>query len=138
MNEMDIKILIALKKNGRASLSDLALQLKVTRATIRTRMKNLIDKGDIIGFTVLTRQDVTTKAIRGLMMLEIEGYGAQVIRSKLLNLLQVQRVHTTNGAWDLIVELATESLEELDEILFKIRKFNGVKRSETSLLLSTK
>ena len=51
---------------------------------------------------------------------------------------QVKAVHTTNGKWDIIVDLGTQSLDELDEILTKIRKFPGVNNSETSLFLSTK
>ena len=47
-------------------------------------------------------------------------------------------MHSTNGAWDLIAEIGTQTLEELDEILFAIRRMEGVTRSETNLLLSTR
>jgi DNA-binding Lrp family transcriptional regulator len=71
-------------------------------------------------------------------MLQIEGTGANIIQKKLLFLQQVKAVHTTNGKWDIIVDIGTQSLEELDTVLTKIRKFSGVKNSETSLFLSTK
>ncbi|MDA0361872.1 MAG: Lrp/AsnC family transcriptional regulator [Proteobacteria bacterium] len=138
MDRLDVKILTGLKKNGRASLSNLALDLKVTRATVGVRIKNLVKIGEIVGFTVLTKRDVTRNLVRGLMMLEIEGNAAQSVRQKLLTFPQIEMVHTTNGKWDLIVDLATDSLEDLDQTLFKIRKINGVKASETSLLLSSK
>jgi len=77
-------------------------------------------------------------SVRGLVMLQIEGTGAHIIRQKLLLLQQVYSVHTTNGKWDMIVDLGTQSLAQHDEILSKIRKFSGVKSSEPSLLLSTK
>ena len=76
--------------------------------------------------------------MRGLVMIQIEGTGAHLIQKKLVALQQVKAVHTTNGKWDIIVDLGTQSLDELDEILTKIRKFSGVKNSETSLFLSTK
>jgi len=47
-------------------------------------------------------------------------------------------VHSTNGRWDLIVEIGTPTLEQLDEVLKTIRRFEGVATSETSLLLATK
>jgi len=50
----------------------------------------------------------------------------------------VRAVHATNGQWDLIAEIGTNSLDELDEILTQIRRFEGVAKSETNLLLSTK
>jgi DNA-binding Lrp family transcriptional regulator len=50
---------------------------------------------------------------------------------------EVRAVHSTNGRWDLIVDLGTETLEELDRALARIRSLDGVTTSETSLLLST-
>ncbi len=50
----------------------------------------------------------------------------------------VESVHTTNGKWDLIVEIGTESLVEFDEILRRIRLLDGVASSETNLLLASR
>jgi DNA-binding Lrp family transcriptional regulator len=47
-------------------------------------------------------------------------------------------VHSTNGKWDLIVELSTQTLLELDEVIHRIRNIEGVTTSETNLLLSTR
>jgi len=49
----------------------------------------------------------------------------------------VRAVQSTNGRWDRIVELGTETLEGLDRALARIRMLDGVTTSETSLLLST-
>ena len=138
MDKMDIKLLNILKKNARTSISNIAIDLQITRTTVRTRMRKLKETGEISGFTVITKSDVSPAPVRGLVMLQIEGTGAHTIRQKLLLLQQVYSVHTTNGKWDMIIDLGTQSLAELDEILSKIRKFSGVKGSETSLLLSTK
>ena len=56
----------------------------------------------------------------------------------LQGLPQVRAVHVTNGQWDLIVEIGTNSLDQLDQILTQIRRFEGVAKSQTNLLLSTK
>ncbi|MEM6578854.1 MAG: Lrp/AsnC ligand binding domain-containing protein, partial [Pseudomonadota bacterium] len=50
----------------------------------------------------------------------------------------VRAVHSTNGRWDLIVEIGADTLDSLDEILAQIRRFEGVAQSETSLLLRTR
>ena len=85
-----------------------------------------------------TQADVATAPVRGLMMLAIEGRGADKLRHQLLGMASVQRVHSTNGRWDLIVEINSETLEDFDLILADIRRLSGVMQSETSLLLSTK
>ena len=116
----------------------LASDLKVTRATVRARMNRLQAAGDIAGFTVLTRTDVAPHPVRGLMMLEIAGRGTDRIVSRLRSMAAVTAVHSTNGTWDLIVEVGTASLESFDAVLTAIRQIDGVTRSETSLLLSSR
>jgi DNA-binding Lrp family transcriptional regulator len=58
--------------------------------------------------------------------------------ARLAGLPEVLAVHSTNGRWDLIAELGTRTLEELDGVLLKIRSYEGVLASETNLLLTTR
>jgi DNA-binding Lrp family transcriptional regulator len=138
MDELDNHLVAALKNNGRASLSELANLLNVTRSTVRVRLDRLVQGGEIAGFTILTRSDVRPDAVRGLMMLEISGRGAENTMKQLQRMSQVQAVHSTNGTWDLIAEIGTQTLEQFDQVLFTIRRMDGVTRSETNLLLSTR
>ena len=70
-------------------------------------------------------------------MLGIEGRGTDRVLRNLGGISAVQAIHTTNGKWDVIVELGTDTLETLDGVLTKIRRLEGVTTSETSLLLAT-
>ncbi|MDJ0630352.1 MAG: Lrp/AsnC family transcriptional regulator [Rhodobacter sp.] len=138
MDSLDQKLVAALRRDARMSLSDLAGHLGITRATVRSRIERLLARGDILGFTVITRADMTHSPVRGLMMLKIEGAGTERIVHRLTGFPEVQQVHSTNGTWDLIAEIGTETLEALDRILFEIRRLDGITSSETHLLLSTR
>ena len=138
MDDTDLQLIAALRRDGRATLSDLAARLGLSRATVRARIERLSARGDIAGFTVLTRGDVTEAPVRGLMMIGIEGRGTDRIVNRLSGLPAVQAVHTTNGKWDLIVDLNATTLAELDEVLARIRSLEGVSTSETNLLLTTR
>ncbi len=138
MDKTDERLIASLRRNARASLSDLAHELGLSRTTVRVRLERLQQRGDILGFSVVLREDVLQDPVRGLMMLGIEGRGTDRIVRQLQGLREVRAVHSTNGRWDLIVELGTDTLEALDSALSKIRKFDGVATSETSLLLSTR
>lgn len=138
MDETDSKLLAALRRDARQPLSELAAQLGVSRATVRARMGRLVERGEITGFTATTRADHARAPVRGLMMLGIEGAGADRIARRLLGIVEVERIHSTNGKWDLIVDLGTDTLEALDRTLSAIRALPGVTRSETNLLLSTR
>ena len=138
MDSLDQKLVAELRRDGRAAISELAARLGASRATIRARLERLKAAGEIAGFTALTRADVSDAPVRGLMMLGIEGRGADKITARLTGMAAVSAVHATNGKWDLVVELATQSLIDLDEVLRRIRNLDGVTTSETSLLLSTR
>lgn len=138
MDEMDQNLLAELRRDGRASLSDLAGRLGLSRATVRLRIERLEARGEIAGFTVLTRGDVQEAPVRGLIMIGIEGRGQERIMARLLGMPAVMAVHSTNGKWDLIAELATQTLSDLDEVIVKIRSLDGVTTSETNLFLSTR
>ena len=138
MDDVDRQLISALRHDARASLSELALTLGVSRTTVRGRIERLRQAGEIIGFSVVLKGDTLRDPVRGLMMIGIEGRGADRIVRQINGLSAVRACHTTNGRWDLIVEIGTATLEELDHILAQIRKFDGVVQSETSLLLSTR
>ena len=74
--------------------------------------------------------------VRAIPALDVED-GERII-ARLSGLPEVTAVHSTNGRWDLIAEIGTRTLEELDGVLMKVRGFDGVSASETSLLLSTR
>ncbi len=138
MDEMDGRLIAMLRRDGRASLSALAEGLGITRATVKARLDRLQAGGEIAGFTVLTRADVAPQPVRGLMMLAITGRGTERVQKALGVMPEVLAVHSTNGTWDLIAEIGTDTLEAFDAVLFAIRRMDAIARSETNLLLSTR
>ena len=138
MDDLDRQLISALRHDARMSISDLSAQLGASRTTLRARIARLQAQGDIIGFTVLTRADVLQDPVRGLMMIGIEGRGTERITRQLQGMTEVRAVHSTNGRWDVIVEIGTETLEEFDAVLTRIRRLDGIVASETSLLLKTR
>ena len=138
MDEVDRRLIAALRHDARASLSDLAVTLGVSRTTVRARIERLRASGEVVGFTVVLRGDVARDPVRGLMMLAIEGRGTQRILRQLAGMSTVRSIHTTNGRWDVIIEIGTETLEDLDKNLAQIRRLDGIANSETNLLLSTR
>ena len=138
MDDTDARLISALRHDARASLSDLSIRLGLSRTTVRTRIEKLQSRGEIIGFSVVLREDTLRDPVRGLMMIGIEGRGTERIIRQLQGMTEVRAVQSTNGQWDVIVEIGTDTLETFDAVLFRIRRLDGVMSSETSLLLSTR
>ena len=138
LDETDLALIAELRRDGRAGWSDLADRLGLARATVRARLERLQARGEVVGFTVLTRSDVGSMPVRALMMVALEGRGQEKITARLTGLPEVSAVHSTNGRWDMIAEIGTRTLEELDQLILKVRNLDGVLASETNLLLSTR
>ncbi len=67
----------------------------------------------------------------------VEGNKAQAVIKELRLDPAIQTLHTTNGKWDLLVEIQSDNLVNFDLILSRIRSISGIYNSETNILLST-
>lgn len=134
---LDSKIISELRRDGRATISYLAETLKVSRATIQNRLDRLVSSGAILGFTIRVHEALDQETVKALMMIEISGQSTSQVIRKLRGIPELVKLHTTNGAWDLIAEINASTLSEFDEVLSKVREIDGVLSSETSLLLSS-
>ncbi len=137
MDATDQKLLTLLRRNGRRSISDLGHELGASRATVRARIERMEKRGDIVGYTVVLRADAITMPVRGITLVQLEGRAADRVVEVLGGFPEIAAVHTTNGKWDLVVEIGAESLTDLDAALRRIRLLPGVTASETNLLLAT-
>ncbi|MDR2250256.1 Lrp/AsnC family transcriptional regulator [Acinetobacter sp.] len=137
MNDTDRQILSLLRENARMSVTELAQKVRVSRATIQKRIEALEASGIITGYTVRIKPGFEQNMIRAWMSIVVEGNRMQNIIKVLRGEPVVNTLHTTNGKWDLLVELKAESLEQFDRALGRIRQIDGISYTETSILLST-
>ncbi|GAB2529143.1 Lrp/AsnC family transcriptional regulator [Paramicrobacterium agarici] len=137
VDELDERLIAELRLNGREPVATLAHRLGVTRATINNRINRLVDDGIVLGFTVRVREDVSTDVVRAVSLIEVEGRTTSDVIDRLRGFPEVHALHTTNGGWDLVADLRTDSLASFDRLLARIRGVEGVINSETSLLLSS-
>jgi DNA-binding Lrp family transcriptional regulator len=137
MDDLDHRLIAALRSDGRASLAKLASVLGVSRGTVQNRLDRLIEAGVVLGFTVRVRAAEDVRSVRAVMMVEVAGKASGTVIKALRGLPEVRALHTTNGAWDLVAELQAESLADFDRVLRQVRSIDGIANSETSLLLTS-
>ena len=137
LDDIDRRLISLLRHDGRRSVSDLALELGLSRATVRARMRRLEAEGEVIGYTIVLRADVISAPVRGVTLIGLEGRAKDRVVDALSGFAEVTAVHTTSGKWDLIAELSADSLPGLDALLNRIRLIPGVVNTETNLLLAT-
>lgn len=137
MDDTDRRLLALLRDNARLPVATLAKNLGVSRGTVQNRINRLVERGTIQGFTVRARPEDQASRIRSIMMIEVEGERTDRIVKALQGHPEISAIYTTNGRWDMVLELNTDTLEAFDKVLHRIRQINGISASETSLLLSS-
>ena len=138
MDDLDRNILSLLGGDARMSVATLARRLKVARSTIQARLERLETGGIIAGYTVKLGEAARQGRIRATVLLSIEPRAQAGILARLRALPEVERVHTTSGRVDLLLQVAAPSTTLLDDVLDKIGEITGVRSSESLIHLSTK
>ncbi len=138
MDDLDLRLISLLRHDGRRSVSELASDLKVSRATVRSRMEKLVDTGEILGFTAVLRDDWRDLPIRAVTLVVVDGHNTEPVIRSLSAMTEVRAIHSTNGKWDLVLDVATRDLAAFDDALNRIRLIEGITGTETSLLLTTR
>ena len=137
MDDIDRELISLLRADARTPVVMLAKKLRIARATVQNRIARLQADGTIVGYTVRLRPEAEGHRIRALMSIKVEGNEEEEVRRVLRGNPNVVALHTTNGRWDLIAELRTDTLESFDRVLNVVRSVPGVASTETSILLST-
>ena len=137
LDDIDRRLIAALREDGRTPITTLARSLGVTRATVNVRLKRLLASGTVLGFSVRVHEEQDPDSIRAIALIEVEGRSTNRTISQLRGFPEVRALHTTNGGWDLVAELRTHTLGDFDRLLCQIRSVEGVVNSETSVLLSS-
>ncbi|EIK53164.1 AsnC/Lrp family transcriptional regulator [Stutzerimonas stutzeri TS44] len=135
-DELDRRLLALLREDGRAAIAALAERLKVSRGTVQNRIDRLQRSGLLVGFTIRLRHELDNSGVRAITLIELRGGASDAVIAALRQIPEVVQVHTTNGRWDLVVEIRSETLSEFDRVLRELRALKGVANSESNLLLA--
>jgi DNA-binding Lrp family transcriptional regulator len=138
MTPKDRRLIELLRANARESTASLARRLGVARTTVKARIKRLEDSGVIAGYTVRLGQTPERPAISAHVLLEASAKRADVLTRELKALPAIRGLYAISGAFDYLAIVETPNTHEMDAILDRIGRIEGVTRTETSIALSVK
>jgi DNA-binding Lrp family transcriptional regulator len=138
MDELDRNIIGLLGADARTSVATLARKLKVARSTIQARLERLETTGMIAGYTLKLGEAAKEGRLRASVLVTIEPRAQAGILIRLKSIPEVERVFTTSGRFDLLMQIAAPNTRALDEVLDQIGGLTGVRSSESLIHLSTR
>ncbi len=137
LDSLDRALIARLRADGREPVATLAKELHAARGTIQSRITRLLSEGVIRRFTVELDPGLEMQTVRALTTIALTGTTSRAVLPALRAIPAIRSVHTTNGTWDLVAEVVTGNLSELDGALGAIRAIRGVSTTETSILLAS-
>lgn len=138
LDALDRQLIELLKVNARLPMVKLAKALGCARSTAQLRLKALEDAGVITGYTVGVTSNRSAASIRAMVLISIESKNEHDVVRALSKRHEIIKLYSVSGRYDLCAMLLTESTQELDTVLDKIRAVKGVVDTFSTVLLSTK
>ena len=138
MDELDRNIIALLGADARMSVATLARRLKVARSTIQARLERLETTGVIAGYTLKLGEGARQGRFRASVLLSIEPRAQAGVLQRLKSISEVEKVYTTSGRFDLLLQVACPNTQVLDQVLDQIGQMTGVNSSESLIHLSTR
>ena len=134
MDIVDLKILELLKHDGRMSYNDISENVGKTEATIRRRVKKLMEEGVIKKFTVEYNIDSKPKT-RATVKIEPDFKDIKNTLKELVGIEEITDIWRLSGDCGLLIKVEIPSIEQFNPLIEeKISQIKGVKIMETCFI----
>ncbi|MFT9418503.1 Lrp/AsnC family transcriptional regulator [Acetobacter sp.] len=137
LDETDRALLALLSANARISTVALSKKLGLSRTTVQSRIERLERRGIIQGYTVTLAPDADL-SIRAHVMIAASPHTYAVVENQLRQQRGVLELYAVSGKMDMIAIIAAPNMEMLNTIIDRIGALDGVQRTQSSIILSTR
>ncbi|MFP4005490.1 MAG: Lrp/AsnC family transcriptional regulator [Candidatus Hadarchaeia archaeon] len=136
VDEIDIKIVKKLEKDGRASFREIAEDLDVSEGTVYNRVNRMEKEGIIKGFSARSDSMKLGKDLEAVINLRVEGEHLVEVEEEISEWEPVRCVYDVTGEYDVILIARFDTRSSLNGFIKKIISLDHVERSVTHLVLN--
>ncbi|MBA6064415.1 Lrp/AsnC family transcriptional regulator [Pseudomonas mosselii] len=138
LDAIDRQLIALLQINARESVATLARQLGIARTTVNSRLARLEKSKVITGYGVRLGQRLLGGGLQAYVGIKAQPRSGKDIVRRLGAMGQVQQLCAVSGEFDYVAWLNSDSPEQLDQLLDQIGSLDGVEKTTTSIILSSK
>jgi DNA-binding Lrp family transcriptional regulator len=138
IDETDRRIIGKLRENARTPISDLGRALGLSRTTVQSRIERLERLGVVTGYTLKVSEAYERGLIHAYVMLTTAPKQTAAVIGAARSNPAVRRLASVSGPFDLIAEVATQTVAEMDELIDALGALEGVERTTSSVVMSVK
>src|SRR5688572_21919933 len=138
LDDTDRALIALLRENARASTAELARRLSLSRTTVQSRLQRLERQRAVVGYTVVVPDEAEAALVRAHVLITLAPKRSAAIEAALRRIPEVRVLHSVSGPFDLIAIVAAASIGELDALIDRIGALDGVERTTSAIVLSTR
>ncbi|MBL0373328.1 Lrp/AsnC family transcriptional regulator [Rhizobium sp. KVB221] len=138
LSKVDKHLLFILAENSRLTTATIARQLGLSRTTVQAKIEKLERDGVITGYGVRLSDSFEGDLVKAHVMITLAPKALGRVTTALNAIREVRTVHSVSGTFDLIAIVAADSISALDVIIDAIGGIDGVERTLSSIILSTR
>ena len=137
IDDIDRQILISLQQEGRKTASQIANELNLTVPTITERIRKLHEGSVIKAFqAIIDPRSIGLDVTAIITVISSSSDKHKNVIEKVKETPEVVQCFSTTGMGSLMLWVATENSQTLEELLRNIQSWPNVTRTETQVILS--
>lgn len=139
MDDVDGKIIAALRENGRATFADLGRQVGLSASAVHERVGKLESSGVITGYHAVVDPSAVGLGVTALIGIHpTDVADDEDVAVALAGLSEVESCYRVAGEESFVVKVRVATVDDLERTLGRLRRIGGVARTRTTLVLSTR
>ena len=136
IDAVDSKMINLLQKDGRISNIEIAKQLAVSEATVRSRLKRLIDE-EYIQIVAVSNPLKLGFKVTGDLYIHVEMKKINSIVDELKKIKDLWYIVVTTGKTNINAEFIVKTWDDLNDLIInKISKIDGIIQIESSVIMT--
>jgi DNA-binding Lrp family transcriptional regulator len=136
LDDIDRRIVDALRADGRLSVRALADQVHASRASVHARVQRMEREGVIVGYQARVNPDRLGLSVSALVHLRIAQHTWKDVRQRIGAIPEVWHATLVSGDYDLVLLVRTADAQALrDLVLNRLQAIPGVRTTQTILVL---
>lgn len=135
IDSLDVDILCMLRDNSRVSNAEIARQLGTSEATIRRRIKDMIDKGIIAGFSTYINYALIENPVKAYIHLKVRTETMESVCEKIKVHDMLLALYRVTGEYDLLCVALFSSMNSLHEFIDNFLEIDGIIETNTQIVM---
>jgi DNA-binding Lrp family transcriptional regulator len=136
IDRTDLHIIEELKKDGRASFSDIADKLDIATSTVTARFQKLEEKGIITGFKPIIDYEELGFKLTSMIGIKARSEKTKEVAQEIKSNDKVISFFEVTGETDMILITRFLDREDMNSFIKSLQKIEGIKSTETNVILT--